>query len=461
LALIGTMRGNTSSWVNYREHVTVPGPSARPDLRRAPRADLAIYRIRVDLDGARPPIWRRLDLRSDLPLDVVHQVVQAAFGWDDYHLHRFSLGGGPFDRDSQLFLCPYDVANPEFEDDDGLPASQVCLDEALQNPGDRLRYVYDYGDSWELTLELEQAMTALDDVPTAVLVNGERAAPPEDCGGLTDAKELAEILDDPARFTPENIVEALGGSFFAMFEAGVDRRVIGLVRRLEHGPVGASLPDRITRVISEPTTLGADETAEFLSAHRWFLDRARDGGIPLTSAGYLKPADVEEASKVVPAMGDWIGKNNREVNCAPLLYFRESLQSQGLLRKYKGTLLLTRAGAVAQRDPAKLWNHLAERLLPSDDATFEGQASLLLLIYAGSTEDGVLSLDEVAVALNEFGWRHQDGAPVQNYDLYRIPTHDALINVSGHLRSRADRGRISPAASALARAALRRRNSVP
>ncbi|MFP3883601.1 MAG: IS1096 element passenger TnpR family protein [Actinomycetota bacterium] len=58
----------------------------RPRLRRPPRDDVAVYRVRVDLDGARPPIWRRLDLRSDITLDVVHKVLQASFGWLDYHL---------------------------------------------------------------------------------------------------------------------------------------------------------------------------------------------------------------------------------------------------------------------------------------------------------------------------------------------------------------------------------------
>src|SRR5689334_2458885 len=83
-----------------------PDLFTRPELRRTPRGEVAIYRVRVDIDGARPPIWRRLDLRSDLHLDLVHQVIQAVFGWTDTHLHRFSLGGGPFDNDSQLFLCP-------------------------------------------------------------------------------------------------------------------------------------------------------------------------------------------------------------------------------------------------------------------------------------------------------------------------------------------------------------------
>jgi Plasmid pRiA4b ORF-3-like protein len=175
----------------------VPHRLDRPRLRRPPRDESAVYRLRVDLHRARPPIWRRLDVRSDATLDVVHQVLQAAFGWTDSHLHRFALGGDPFEQHSELFLCPYDVEEGE---DDGTPASEVRLDETLQEPGDVLRYVYDCGDSWELTLRLEEVRPAARQAPTAVCIDGRRAAPPEDCGGITDVDELAEVLDDPGHF---------------------------------------------------------------------------------------------------------------------------------------------------------------------------------------------------------------------------------------------------------------------
>lgn len=61
-------------------------------------------------------------------------------------------------------------------------------------------------------------------------------------------------------------------------------------------------------------------------------------------------------------MVDWIGTANRECHTVPVLRFRESLQQLGLLRKYRGRLLLTRAGAAARGNPERLWRHLAERL---------------------------------------------------------------------------------------------------
>ncbi len=141
-----------------------------------------------------------------MTLDVLHQVLQSAFDWSDSHLHRFALGGDAFDAHSELFLCPYDA---EEGGDDGTPASGVRLDETLAEPGDVLRYVYDYGDSWDLVIRLEQVRNLPAGTPVATCVDGRRAAPPEDCGGSRNAAELAEVLDDPTRFDLAEINRAL------------------------------------------------------------------------------------------------------------------------------------------------------------------------------------------------------------------------------------------------------------
>ncbi len=317
----------------------------RPELRRPPLDEVAIFRIRVDLDHAEPPIWRRLDLRSDLPLDVVHQVLQVAFDWTDSHLHRFSLGGHPFDRTSQLFLCPYDAEEGEGDDDGGIPAADVRLDETLQEQDDVLNYLYDYGDNWELTLRLEEVLPAAPDSPSAVAVTGRCAAPPEDSGGGTDLASIAMVVDDPAHFDLDELNQALRVPYFVLREYGVDQRLVDLVNRLRYTRVGENLAQRMLTLVTGSTEPDYDEMVAALATHRWFLDRAKGGGIELTSAGYLKPDDVEAASQVVPAMGDWIGKNNREIHAVPLLAFRESLQAMGLLRKYTGTLLLNPCGS--------------------------------------------------------------------------------------------------------------------
>ena len=47
----------------------------------------SVLEVRVALVDSMPEIWRRFELRGSLTLSQVHQVLQAAFGWEDAHLH--------------------------------------------------------------------------------------------------------------------------------------------------------------------------------------------------------------------------------------------------------------------------------------------------------------------------------------------------------------------------------------
>ena len=426
----------------------------RPDLRRLRRRDVVVYRLRVDIDDASPPIWRRLDLRSDLTLDVVHQILQVAYDWTDSHLHRFSLGGGSFDHGSQLLLCPYDVDHGDRDErDEGLAAATIRLDETLGEPGHVLHYLYDYGDNWELTLRLEEVLPAGNGCPAAIVVDGERAAPPDDCGHLVDADSLAEILPDPALFELDRLNKGLGNAYFVLREAGVDVRLVELVHQLTYAPNGSDLTETALALV-EPPPLDAVDMAANLQAYQWFLDRAEAGGIPLTAAGYLKPADVVEAAKIIPAMQDWIGQNNRETHCYPILRFREGMQSMGLLRKLKGRLLLTKAGEAARRDPDKLVEHMASRLIPNGGKTFEVQATVLMLAYAAAAPGGDLPVPKITAFLAELGWRYPSGGAPGESALYDLPAYDVLINVTDEPQTWMRRRSVSPAAAALARRAL-------
>ena len=68
-----------------------------------------IVQIKIKLLGVtKPPVWRRVQLRADTPLDQLHEILQAALGWENYHLHAFSIGEeefGPRDPDLALDLA--------------------------------------------------------------------------------------------------------------------------------------------------------------------------------------------------------------------------------------------------------------------------------------------------------------------------------------------------------------------
>jgi hypothetical protein len=148
--------------------------------------------VRVDLKDTRPPCWRRLELSSDLFLDELHLVLQAAFGWTDSHLHHFASGLSRRDPLTEYYLCSWLAEDGH----DGLPEDQVRLDEVLVDAGDRLFYLYDFGDGWEHTIKLEAVLPRRTGGPQAVCVAGRRDGPPENCGGVS-AYELICAATDP------------------------------------------------------------------------------------------------------------------------------------------------------------------------------------------------------------------------------------------------------------------------
>lgn len=54
-----------------------------------------VLELRVGLVDSDPEIWRRLEVLGSMPLGLVHEVLQVAFGWEDAHLHRF-VDSDPF-----------------------------------------------------------------------------------------------------------------------------------------------------------------------------------------------------------------------------------------------------------------------------------------------------------------------------------------------------------------------------
>lgn len=427
------------------------------DRRRPEPSVVRVLTVRVDLHDSTPPIWRRLELRSDLSLEVLHAVLQAAFGWAGYHLWRFAAGGAPFDEDAQLFVCEFDVE--EGEDPDGVPAGEVRLGELLQAEGDILEYLYDYGDGWDLGLVVEAVRAAEEGDAPARAAGGSRAAPPEDFGGLRDEEDLKTLLEGPAFFDVAALdLELWSGT--TMLTVPEDDVVPALLVEpltlIGRARAGRDLMDRALLLGAPLAPLPDSAVESALRTLTWFLERAdAEGGIPLTGAGYLRPADVEAASAVLPQMADWIGMNNREVHAVPLQMFRTSLQRAGILRKHKGTLLLTRR-ARAYYEAGNLRELFLDSLVPSRSET-EELAQVVLLTYIATTKPGLpLPMEEIARVLTAIIGPSVSG-PVTTGAILDLPAWHLLAN-TGTVTSRlSDRGFcFSPEATSLAREALNR-----
>lgn len=420
----------------------VPASPASPSQRRPRQPEAVTYRVRIDLKGTRPPLWRRLELASDLFLDEVHDIVQIAFGWTDSHLHGFGSGPAYYSAETEHYLCPFDVE----EGESGIPEGEVRLDEVLVDPGDKLSYAYDYGDDWQHVIALEAVLPRAPASSRAACTGGRRPGPAEDCGGVF-AYELISAATDPGNPDRADAVADLADMFGAEVDiapmAGtafdIDEIDSALLAWSTGGPAAGpgqtgyhGLPGPLgelvsalrtaserqlllgligTADLSQPVLVEAAAAARMVRPYAWLLDRVGADGIKLTGSGYLPPVHVAAATAALGLADEWIGKGNRESQTLPVLVLRETAQRMGLLRKYSGALLLTPRGRAVRADPVALWWHLAGQMPLSSGDPCEEQAGLLLLVMlAGAATEDVSAT--IARLLTASGWMIDDGRPL-------------------------------------------------
>ena len=175
----------------------------------------AVCELQVTLLAVDPPVWRRVAVRSDLLLADLHHVIQAAMGWSDAHLHEFVTADGV------RFAANDPAIDPDGRGPDVHAAQGVRLLDVLPQPGAALRYAYDFGDGWEHRVELLAVRPPGAGERTATCVAGERACPPEDCGGPGGYADLVAALADPAHARHPELVEWLAASTRAGFDPEV------------------------------------------------------------------------------------------------------------------------------------------------------------------------------------------------------------------------------------------------
>ncbi|MQY18720.1 hypothetical protein NRB20_17990 [Nocardia sp. RB20] len=171
-------------------------PAKLPPKRKTRDGRAPILRLRVDLRYAKPPIWRRLEVPGDIPLNELHDVIQTAFGWTNSHLYSFDTDFGTFGRpDPQL----------------GHRAdAKTTLEQVAGTVGAKLSYTYDFGDDWEHAIVVEHSGPATASATYPRCTGGRRATPPEDCGGMWGYEKLLEILADPNHPEHADRLEWLG-----------------------------------------------------------------------------------------------------------------------------------------------------------------------------------------------------------------------------------------------------------
>jgi hypothetical protein len=164
-----------------------------------------VYQLKITLTEVKPPIWRRIEVK-DCTLAELHEILQVSMGWQECHLHLFKIG-------SEHYGDP-DQWPKEFADDvDTLNEGTAKLSQLLAKGVQKFLYTYDMGDCWEHTVRIEKTFPAEPGVKYPRCSGGQRACPPEDCGGAWGYGDFVEAIQDPKHEQHDELLEWVGGEF--------------------------------------------------------------------------------------------------------------------------------------------------------------------------------------------------------------------------------------------------------
>ena len=179
--------------------------------------------LRISLDEIKPPIWRRLVVPASITLDLLHDVFQVVMGWEDYHLHEFTIGGRRYTEALE-------------EPEEGIEEAGLVLGDLITKAKSKFSYGYDFGDGWQHTVMVDK----LANIPEGHAVDitcaaGRRRCPPEDVGGPPGYANYLDALSDPKHEEHKDMLRWRGEFDPEAFDPErVNRELAKLVRWSRH-----------------------------------------------------------------------------------------------------------------------------------------------------------------------------------------------------------------------------------
>ena len=167
-----------------------------------------VYQFHISLFGIKPAIWRCIQVPEIYNFWDLHVAIQDAMGWTDSHLHHFEI------INPQL-LKPELIGIPDEGEDQAniLPGWKTPISHYFSLQNRKALYRYDYGDDWQHDLLLEEILPKKADIPYPICLAGERACPPEDCGGIWGYENIVKIIKNPKHKEYKEMREWLNGDF--------------------------------------------------------------------------------------------------------------------------------------------------------------------------------------------------------------------------------------------------------
>jgi hypothetical protein len=172
------------------------------------------FQFKIQLSGLEnPKVWREFVVDENITFHEFHFIIQICMDWENYHMYQFSPKGYGSYPSFEL-KTPYSESefSPISKLKKGLEltydTSKAKLSDYFTAKGQKITYIYDFGDDWEHIISLKKIWPG----PTAhpMLVAGEGKCPPEDCGGIWGYEALKKTVSNPDHPEYEDMREWLG-----------------------------------------------------------------------------------------------------------------------------------------------------------------------------------------------------------------------------------------------------------
>lgn len=177
------------------------------------------YKIKIELRDSEPLIYRRVIVPSNINFEALHNIIQLSIGWSNSYLYDFNINEenlrvtcdkeaiSEYEFYSKLKLNerndPYGFIRNMLKIKPKL-SSEVNIDCYL-NKGNKIEYIYDFGDYWKHDIILEGIIEDyMYDYPKCIEAEG--TCPPEDIGGIEEYIEFLEIINDKTHPGYDNLI---------------------------------------------------------------------------------------------------------------------------------------------------------------------------------------------------------------------------------------------------------------
>ena len=167
------------------------------------------FKLKLQLAGVtKPPVWREVLVPANYNFFQLNEIIQAVFNWDGSHLWQF---------EEKAYESDFIVSLPNDDDFDMSPsmfynAKTTSISSLLKNKGDKLEYLYDFGDDWVVKISLKEILD--NKIPNAEVTNYKGDNMVDDIGGVWGYMEYRDFYNNLDKLSKKEKKDFLAGTWF-------------------------------------------------------------------------------------------------------------------------------------------------------------------------------------------------------------------------------------------------------